>query len=319
VRVTLLGGTGFIGHHLANSLLEAGADVSVIHRGTTPTRVPGLRCLTADRRDTAMLRNALAIAAPSVLIDMTAYRAGDIIGLLPALPPSLERLVVISSGDVYWTYGAFLGLTSGLAPTVALGEEGPLRDRLYPYRDRAEGPDDLLFEYDKILVEQAALAGAAAPVTILRLPMVYGPGDRQRRVGIYLHRFRADPSTLRINAAEAGWRCTRGYVEDVAWAIRLAALDPRASGRTFNLGEADALTQLEWVGAIAAAAQWPGAVLADVSEPPSMPANWQIPLVTETGCIRRVLGYEEPIGRKEGLRRSVAVASVEPTLHKGET
>jgi nucleoside-diphosphate-sugar epimerase len=38
------------------------------------------------------------------------------------------------------------------------------------------------------------------------------------------------------------------YVEDVAWAVRLAALDPRASGRTFNLGEADALTQLEWVG-----------------------------------------------------------------------
>jgi len=318
-RVTLLGGTGFIGQHVARWLVEADADVSIIHRGSTRARVSGSRCLTADRQDSAALRDALASAAPSVLIDLTAYRAGDVTRLMPALPSSLERLILVSSGDVYWTYGAFLGLTSGATPTVALGENSPLRGQLYPYRGRANGADDLLFDYDKILVEQAALAGTTVPVTILRLPMVYGPGDPQRRIDTYLDRLRADASTVRINAAEAGWRCTRGYVEDVAWAIRLAALDPRGAGRTFNLGEADALTQLEWVGAIAGAAQWPGAVLADGNEPPSMPGNWQIPLVTDSGCIRRVLGYQEPVGRQEGLRRSVAGASVESTHTEGAT
>jgi hypothetical protein len=138
--VTLLGGTGFIGHHLASSLLEAGADAErhpPRHHSDPRARhpVPYCRPPGPPRRSAARSRSL----APSVLIDMTAYRAGDIIGLLPALPPSLERLVVISSGDVYWTYGAFLGLTSG-SPNGRAGRGGALRDRLYPYRDRAKAP-----------------------------------------------------------------------------------------------------------------------------------------------------------------------------------
>jgi nucleoside-diphosphate-sugar epimerase len=310
VRVTLLGGTGFIGHQVARRLVEAGADVSVIHRGQTPANLPGVRFLTADRHDPSTLRRALVAAAPEVLIDMIAYRGSDVDGLALALPTSLERLVVISSGDVYWTYGAFLGVRSSISaanalpPADPLPEDAPLREQLFPYRAQAKSSDDLLYEYDKILVEQTARAGAGVPVTILRLPMVYGPRDPQRRVAGVLERLRAGPSTLKLNAGEAEWRCTRGYVEDVAWAIQLAALDRRADGQIFNLGEPDALTQVEWVGAIAAAAEWTGTVLTDEAEPATMPANWRISLVVDSGRIRRMLGYTEPIGRREGLRRT---------------
>jgi nucleoside-diphosphate-sugar epimerase len=121
-----------------------------------------------------------------------------------------------------------------------------------------------------------------------------------------VERLRASGSEMRLNAAEARWRCTRGYVEDVAWAIRLAALDERAAGEIFNVGEADALTELEWVQAIGAAAEWSGRVLSDPAEPPSSPAQWSVPLVVDTGRIRELLGYQEPIGRQEGLRRTTA-------------
>jgi hypothetical protein len=47
--------------------------------------------------------------APRIVIDMIAYRLEDIERLLAALSPSVERLVVISSGDVYASYG----ITSG--------------------------------------------------------------------------------------------------------------------------------------------------------------------------------------------------------------
>jgi nucleoside-diphosphate-sugar epimerase len=262
--------------------------------------------LTADRRDPSSLHAALATAAPNVLIDMTAYDADDMVGLLRALPTSLERLVVISSGDVYWTYAGFLGLTSAAPPTAALDESAPLRQQLYPYRARAKDADDLLYRYDKIMVERAAQDGAGAAVTILRLPMVYGPGDPHQRVATHLKHFRAAAPTFRLNTHEGAWRCTRGYVEDVAWAIQLAALDDRAVGEVFNLGEADALTQLEWVQAIAGAAEWQGTVLADPNEPATLPANWQMPLIADSGRIRRTLGFHERVGREQGLRRTVA-------------
>lgn len=306
MRLAVLGGTGFIGHHVTRWLVEAAEDVTTIHRGHTPARVPGARNVTADRQHPSALARALAAAAPTVLIDMTAYRGEDMERLLAAVPASLERLVVISSGDVYWTYGMFLGLSQALPAGPALDERAPLREQLYPYRVRASGSEDLLYWYEKIVVERTARTSAGVPVTILRLPMVYGPDDPQKRAGGYVERLWASGSEMRLNAAEANWRCTRGYVEDVAWAIRLASLDERAAGAIFNVGEADALTELEWVRAIAAAVQWSGSVLSDPAEPASSPAKWTVPLVVDTGRIRKVLRYQEPIGRQEGLRRTTA-------------
>ena len=49
------------------------------------------------------------------------------------------------------------------------------------------------------------------------------------------------------------WRATKGYVEDVARAIALAATAPGTAGRIYNVGEPDTLTELEWAERIARA------------------------------------------------------------------
>ena len=301
-RVTVVGGTGFIGRHVSRWLADAGADVTTIQRGRSPA-VSATRALTADRADPIALADALAAAEPSVVVDMIAYTAADAKRLLDALPPSVEHLVLAGSGDVYWTYEGFLGFPTSHRVAGPLTESAPLRDRRHPYRAQATSPDDLLYDYDKIDVEEVVRAGTV-PVTTLRLPMVYGAGDPQRRIAGYVDRLRAAGDRLVVNAAEAVWRCTRGYVEDVAWAIRLAALADRPHG-VLNLGEPDALSEIEWIRAVAATAGWPGEVVKYLGAPPSLPGRWEFPLVVDTSRVRSALGFTEPVGREEGLRRSM--------------
>ena len=96
------------------------------------------------------------------------------------------------------------------------------------------------------------------PATVLRLPMVYGPGDALHRFHPIVKRIGDNRQTIVMSADTAGWRATKGYVENVAAAIALAAVSDRAAGKIYNVGEADALTELEWAGRIAKALGWNG-------------------------------------------------------------
>jgi nucleoside-diphosphate-sugar epimerase len=173
----------------------------------------------------------------------------------------------------------------------------------------------MAYDYDKILVE-SAVRDSSAPVTILRLPMVYGPGDPQHRLREHLARMTGDSREIRIGRTRASWRWGRGYVEDVADAIALAVTDARAAGRVYNIGEADALTEIEWVRAVAAAAGWPGRVREvgpdELPEGEREPYDFAHDLVADTSRIRRELGFAERVGRTEGLRRAVASERVRP-------
>ena len=311
MRVTVLGGTGFIGRHVARQLVEAGEEVTTVERGTSAAADSTVPALKADRNDAVALANALEAAAPTVLIDMIAYRQQHIGGLLDVLPASVERLVVISSGDVYATYGAFLGIDRGPVESQPSNEQAMLRTELFPYRREARGPGDPFFWYEKILVERTAMAWSGGATTILRLPMVYGPNDRQRRVAKYVEKFRDDAGSLRLNTVEAAWRCTRGYVEDVAAAIKLAALTEASVGEIFNVGEPEALSGAEWARAIAGATGWEGEIVLDPAAPPEREANWNINLVVDTSRIRDVLGFAEPFGVELGLRHTVASSASE--------
>jgi nucleoside-diphosphate-sugar epimerase len=242
---------------------------------------------------------------------MSAYASGDVDQAGAALDGPLQRVTVISSGDVYATYGAFLGQEPPPPdPTAPIPETGALRSGRYPYRAQASGPDDLRHDYDKILVEAGYRARSPVPVTVLRLPIVYGPGDPHRRVATDLARLRDAPGgVLELHPQEAAWRCTRGYVDDVAAAIGLATTHPQALGQTYNLGEPDALSTREWLGAISQL----GGIATEVRETPaaapSLPVRWTVSLTVRTDRIRAELGYVEPIGRAEGLPRTVRAAA----------
>ncbi|MCK9912132.1 NAD-dependent epimerase/dehydratase family protein, partial [Microbacteriaceae bacterium K1510] len=124
-----------------------------------------------------------------------------------------------------------------------LTEESQLRLKLFPYRGTRAGYDD----YDKILVERIFMSEPGLPCTVLRLPMVYGPGDYQHRMYSDLKRMIDNRRAIIMEETLADWRWTRGYVEDVAAAIVLAVTDERAAGHIYNVGEPEAMTMREWV------------------------------------------------------------------------
>jgi nucleoside-diphosphate-sugar epimerase len=313
MRIVLIGGSGFIGPHVASPLIHDGHDVIIFHRGYTPV-APGAREIIGDRRRLAEHAASLRATAADVVVDLVLSSGAQARTLVQVLRGHAGRIVALSSCDVYRACGLTHGLEEGPLEPLPLTESSRLRTTTQTYPAAQIKMLQQVFgwaddEYDKIPVEREILGSAELPGTILRLPMVYGPGDP-------LHRFhpivkRVDDRRQRIpySIGMAGWRATKGYVEEVGAAIALAAVSPQAAGRIYNVGEPDALTELEWARRIAGCLQWTGefVLLPDDRLPMHLrgPGNTAQHWVTDTTKIRRELGYQERVSREEAIGRTV--------------
>lgn len=306
MKVLVIGGTNFIGPYVVRWLAGAGHEVAVFHRGETEADLPeGVMRLLGDRRRLEDHANGLRRLAPDVVLDMVPMGEKDAWGVADVFRGSAGRVVAVSSQDVYRAYDIVRGLHPGPPDPVPLDEDSPLRERLYPY----ERPG--IEEYEKILVERTVMGEPDLPGTVLRLPMIYGPGDYMRRIHPYLKRMDDGRPAILLEEGLARWRWTMGYVGDMAAAIALAVTDERAAGRVYNVGEADPPTHADWVRGIGRAAGWSGEVLTmpRVSLPEHL--DWGLEdtdqhWVVGTGRIRRELGYEETTLREEAIEWTVA-------------
>jgi nucleoside-diphosphate-sugar epimerase len=321
MRVLVIGGTRFIGPFVVTRLCDLGHEVLVFHRGQTGAGLPQrVEHLLGERQHLAGFGAAFKRFAPQVVLDMIPMGEQDARTVMDTLRGLARRVVAVSSQDVYRAYGRLTGHESGAVDPVPLAEDAPLRHKLYPYRGESprerDDPQRWLDDYDKILVERVVLADPHLPGTVLRLPMVYGPGDRQHRLFEYLKRMDDGRPAILLDEGLAKWRWTRGYVENVAAAIALAVVDARASGRIYNVGESEALTTVGWVREIGRVAGWLGKVV--IVPAYRLPAhlapnvNTDQHLVADTTCIRRELGYDESVPRDEALRRALAWERAHP-------
>ena len=64
-----------------------------------------------------------------------------------------------------------------------------------------------------------------------------------------------------LGESQSTWRACRGYVEDIARGIVLAVENPDAAGRVYNVAAEEALTEREWVRAIADIVGWTGKIV----------------------------------------------------------
>ncbi len=287
--------------------------MAVFHRGTiaAPTGVEEIR---GDRNQLSASRQELERFAPDVVIDLVISSGPQAEELMNIFRGATRRVVMLSSIDVYRAVAVFQGTETGPLQEVPLTEDSELRRSLHPYPAESMQVLRTIFswftdDYDKIPAERAVMNDRELPGTVLRLPMVYGPGDPLHRFYPVVKRVADRRPHILFPDTLAAWRSPRGYVGNVAAAIALAATDTRAARRIYNVCEEPSFSELEWARKIACEMSWKGDfVVLPVARTPRhllKPGNAAQHWTASSARIRQELGYEEPIGVEEAIRQTI--------------
>jgi nucleoside-diphosphate-sugar epimerase len=321
MRLLLIGGSGFIGRYVVAELAREGHEVGVLGRSRS---VPGAAAfLAGDRKQLGECRGRIAGFAPDVVVDLIASSGAQARELVEVVRGVARRTVVLSSMDVYRACGVLHRLEPGPLEPLPLTEASALRTVLQTYPAQQIAALQHLFgwvdsEYDKITVERAV---RDLDATVLRLPMIYGPGDPLHRLQPVVKRVTDGRRAIVFPASLAAWRSSRGYVENVAHAVALAATRDDATGRTYNVADPDAPSELDWARMVAERMGWTGelVVLPDEQTPPHLRLAGNIAQhwVADSTRIRTELGYREPIDRGEAIARTIAWEREQPATPHG--
>lgn len=234
MRCCLIGGSGFIGSHLAALLAAKGRRLTVVGRSAVPLRKlpPGAQYASGDYADLQFLRKVLAQADEVIdlayaTVPQTSF-ADPVFDIQANLPPSvsllrcagearLRRIVLISSG----------GTVYGVAKTLPITEEHPTNP-ISPY-----GITKLTIEKYGLMFHRLA----ELPVIIVRPGNAYGSGQisetGQGFVATSIARVR-DRREVTIYGQEGTIR-DYVHVTDIARGI-VSALEHGQPGCCYNIG-----------------------------------------------------------------------------------
>ena len=225
-RVLVTGGTTFVSRFTARWFVEKGYEVYVLNRGSKPQEA-GVKLIQADRHCDE-LRSKLKGRHFHAVLDICAYNAKDVAGLLSAIE-SYDDYILISSSAVY-------------------PETNP-----QPFTEgQRTGPNSIWGKYgtDKIAAEQAALERCAASY-ILRPPYLYGPMQN-----VYREPFVFDcavQNRLFYLPKDGGMPLQFFHVADLCRVME-AILETHPKEHIINVGNEDTVTIREFVSMCYAAA-----------------------------------------------------------------
>ena len=232
MRVLVLGGTGWVGHHIASQLLEAGHTVVIGCRGKTQRFAPPA---TAQR----------------VLVDkgnpdtFRAAQVGDVEVVIDTVP---------TPDSVHNVFEAFAGRIRHYIHCSSTGVYVPLQrvpaTEEHPWRESTGENFMQKVQVDALALELHVRHGF--PVTVLRPSNIVGPGMipldiwGARRAGYWRRLHRSLPVVVPGDGATLLQPC---HVKDVAKAFVLASGQPQSVGGVFNISAAYSITLDQYVDA----------------------------------------------------------------------
>jgi NADH dehydrogenase len=225
-RVLLLGGSGFIGRHVAERLARDQHAITIPTRRRERLRsdlitLPTVDLVTADIHDDATLERLIGDSDVVInLVGILHSRSGSPYG------PDFQRVHVELPRRI--AQGCMKAGVTRLLHMSALGAA-------------ADGPSEYLRSRG---AGEAAVreAGGALAITIFRPSVVFGPGDSFLTLFARMQRWVPVVPLAMSNA-----RFQPVFVEDVAEAIACAIKDPASAGQTFELAGPQVFTLGELV------------------------------------------------------------------------
>jgi 2'-hydroxyisoflavone reductase len=210
MRILIIGGTHFVGHGMAQAALDAGHDVTLLHRNATD-ELPGATHLLADRNGDLSLLSGLTWDAT---IDVCAYLPAQVRRLHEALGDRGGHHVFVSTVSVYREPAA-----------AGADEDSPLLDEAAADVDQVTNET---YGPLKVACERAAReAYGEAGLAIVRPTYVVGPRDVTARYPYWVLRAARGGTVLLPGPAEAPMQCVDAR-DMGAWTVRLA--EGRVSG-----------------------------------------------------------------------------------------
>lgn len=298
LRVAVTGGSGFIGSHVVDKLLDAGHDVAVIdprrpHRDDAvwlPVDILDQDALNAATRGLDAVFHLAAVAN----VDEAAVRPVETVELnVLATARVMEAARTNGVGQVVlastvWVYGA------------GVGDGGELLDEETPFDvSRA----DHVYTASKLAAETVVQSFGrlyGQHVTILRYGIPYGSRMRENLVMPIFVRQALDGRPLTIRGAGDQYR-NYVHVEDLARAHVLVLGRNRPSGRVYNLEGGEAVS----IRRVAETVRDLVGPRVRISFTEGRAGDFQGDTVSAERA-RTELGWQPTIGFEQGMRRYVA-------------
>jgi 2'-hydroxyisoflavone reductase len=174
MRILIMGGTAFVGRHIAQAAIDAGHEVTLFHRGRTGADLfPVATHLLGDRNSEHDLA-ALGSGQWDATVDVCAYLPRQVRALAGVLDGRGGHQLFISSTSAYRT---------PVAP--GFGEDAPLVELAEPIVEEVT-----LETYGglKVACERAAAELHGPGTTVIRPSYVIGPHDHSGRFAWWVNR-----------------------------------------------------------------------------------------------------------------------------------
>lgn len=232
MRILIIGGTRFLGYHIARRLLDEGHEITLFNRGKTADdfgeRVSRIR---GDRYDYKSFIERLGGEKFEAVIDMIAFKEEDSKAAIEAFQENAGHFIHISTAAVYMVTKDF---------PCPLREEDFDRP-LYPRPEENDGWWTYGFHKRKCEeVLRDAFKEHGFPVTMLRLPIVMGERDYSLRAYSYFIRILdGEPLILPDSGLNV---FTHVYQDDIVKTIASNLLNSSSFGQSYNLAQAEVLT-----------------------------------------------------------------------------
>lgn len=288
-RILVTGASGFIGGRLCQRLVALGADVHGVSRRTAPDSQQSVRWWQTDLADPHEAHRLVEIVQPDVILHL----AGEVVGaravdhVVPTLKGNLLSSVNLLLAAV--TVGCRRVVLTGSIEEPSQGDAAAVPSSPYAAAKLAATAYGRMFH---------ALYGL--DVVVLRVFMVYGPGQKDLRKlvpYVILTLLRGETPKMSSGLRLVDWI----YVDDVVDAFVAAAANDAGGGEVLEVGSGELVTVRNLVEQLAPLVRPDAQLRFDSSNdrPLEQVRKAQVERTTE------VLGWAPRVPLAEGLSRTV--------------